>query len=182
MGIGRIASFLSSLSPGSDAAATVAPTSMESPIADRQAEAAAPQQDYERAQAQGGTSDIAFQLQTMIAAVRSSHEVAVEQGAAMAVSSAGTQLKNAVTALGHILAVVDAEAMAQGAAAQVREADQVIDAVEAGLLGAQSNAAQIISQLPAQQAAAARQAGERFQTEMKQALTQVRGALGALMR
>jgi hypothetical protein len=180
MGIGRIASFLSSLSPASDAAA--ATPSAGAPIADRHIETATPQQDYERTGSPGGASDIAWQLQTMIASVRSSHEVAVEQGAAMAVSSAGTQLKNAVTALGHIFAVVDAEAMAQGAAAQVREADQVIDAVEAGLVGAQSNAAQIISTLPAQQAAAARQAGDQFQADMRQALSRVRSALGTLMR
>lgn len=181
MGIGRIASFLSSLSPGSDAAPAT-PSAESSPIADRQTEAATPQQDYERTDSYGGTSDIAWQLQTMISAVRTSHEVAVEQGAAMAVSSAGTQLKNAVTALGHILAVVDAEAMAQGAVAQVREADQVIDAVEAGLVGAQSNAAQVLGNLPAPQAAAARQAGAQFQAEMKLALTQVRSTLGSLMR
>lgn len=180
MGIGRIASFLSSLSPGSDAAA--ATPSAESPVADRQAEAVTAHQDYERKDPHGGTSDIALQLQTMISAVRSSHEVAVEQGAAVAVSSAGVQLKNAVTGLGHILAVVDAQAMAQGAAAQVREADLLIDAVEAGLVATQTSAAQVLSNLPVQQAAAAREAGDRFQADMRLALTQVRSALGTLMR
>lgn len=182
MGIGRIASFLSSLSPASDAAA--AAESAQSPVAEdrRAAEAASAGQEREWRDGRNGPSDIALQLQTMIAAVRSSHEVAAEQGAAMAVSPAGLQLKNAVTGLGHILAVVDAEAMARGAAAQVREANQVIDAVESGLAGLQSGTQQILAQLPAQQAAAARQAGERFHDEMTRALSQVRGALGSLLR
>lgn len=180
MSIGRIASFLSSLSPASDAAAATT----DSPIAvdHRPTEAASAQQDRERRDGDATPSAIAQQLQTMIAAVRSSHQVAAEQGAAMAVSPAGTQLKNAVTGLGHILAVVDAEAMVKGAAAQVREASEVIDAVESGLLGLQSTSQQIIAQLPAQQAAVARQAGDRFQADMRQALGQVRGVLGSLMR
>lgn len=183
MSIGRIASFLSSLSPASDAAAVA--QGAESPVLaidQRPPQAASPEQDRDWNEPQGGHSDIALQLQTMIAAVRSSHQVAAEQGAAMAVSPAGTQLKNAVTGLGHILAVVDAEAMAHGAAAQVREAGEVIDAVESGLAGLQTTSAQIIAQLPAQQAAAARQAGERFQADMQRALGQVRGVLGSLMR
>lgn len=182
MGIGRIASFLSSLSPGSDAAA--ATSAAEPAVADthRQAEETAAYQDRERREPQGGLTDITMQLQTMIAAVRSSNEVAVQQGAAVAVSPAGMQLKSAVTGLAHILAVVDARALASGAAPQVREASQVVDAVEAGLVGSQAAAQGILGQLPPQQAAAARQAAERFQAEMNRALVQVRGVLEALQR
>lgn len=182
MGIGRIASFLSSLSPASDVAAATAAAEPAAVEAHRQTEETAAQQDRERRDQQAGLAELTQQLQTMIAAVRSSNENAVQQGAAMAVSPVGTQLANAVTGLGHILAVVDARALANGAAAQVREAGQVVDIVEAGLAGSQAAAQTILSQLPAQQAAAAAQAAERFQADMQRALSQVRGVLGTLLR
>ena len=179
MGIGRIASFLSSLSPASDAAATV--TSTEIPDQpDRQAEGLGAQGGANDRERGGEPSEIAQQLQTMVGAVRTLNENAVQQGAAVAVSAVGNELRNAVTGLSHLLAAVDSRALAQGAAAPVREAAGVIDAVEAGLIGTQAAAEQGMRNLPALQAARAQEASDRFQSDMRDAIRQVRGALGSL--
>lgn len=181
MGIGRIASFLSSLSPASDAAAAAA--TAEPVVADTPLQTEAPaHEDHERREHPAGLAEINHQLQTMITAVRSSNENAVQQGAAVAVSPAGTQLTHAVTGLAHILAAVGAKELVGGVAAQVREAGQVVDVVEAGLADSQAAAQAILGQLPAQQAAAARQAADRFQSDMQRALSQVRNVLESLMR
>lgn len=179
MGVGRIASFLSSLSPASDAAA--ATTSAEPiPGHDRAAEHTAAQQDRDRRQqADGG--DLTQQLQTMITAVRVLNENAVQQGAAVAVSPAGTQLMNAVSGLGHLLAAVDPGALTPGAEGHLRQAAHVVEGVEAGLMATQTASQAILAQLPLQQAAAAREASDRFQNQMRDALTRVRGALGTLL-
>ena len=89
-------------------------------------------------------------------------------------------MRNAVTGLSHLLAAVDSSALAQGAAAPVREAAGVIDAVEAGLIGTQAAAEQVMRNLPALQAARAQEASDRFQSDMRDAIRQVRGALGSL--
>ncbi|CAA7620154.1 hypothetical protein [Magnetospirillum sp. UT-4] len=181
MGIGRIASFLSTLSPASDAAQAAASVDSDMPDPQRLAEEAAAQQEHDRQRRQSGAAqDITQQLQTMISAVRTLNENAVQQGAAVAVSQAGTQLKNAVAGLGHLLAVVDAQSLGQSALPQLKQAGEVVDVVEAGLAGTQAAAEQVLRHLPAQQALAAQAATERFQTEMRAALDQVRGALGGM--
>lgn len=177
MGIGRIASFLSSLSPASDAAAG-ADQVPEQP--ERRAEALGEQPSLADKERHGDPNDIAAQLQTMVSAVRTLNENAIQQGAAVAVSAAGTELRNAVTGLSHLLAAVDAQAMANGAAAPVREAATVIDGVEAGIAATQAAAEQLVRTMPAAQAQRAQHASDRFQSEMQTAIRQVRGVLGDL--
>ncbi|HTH15016.1 MAG TPA: hypothetical protein VL974_00075 [Magnetospirillum sp.] len=177
MAVGRIASFLSSLSPAADAAAQSdsVPEELE-----RRAEAASQQSQLTDDQRRSNASDIAVQLQTMVSAVRMLNENAVQQGAAVAISAAGTELHNAVTGLGHLLAAVDAHALATGAAAPVREASDVIDGVEAGVSSAQASAEQIMRNLPAAQAQRAQEASNQFQAQMRGAIRQVREALSDL--
>lgn len=180
MGIGRIASFLSSLSPAADAAAAASASDSVPEELDRRAEALNQQNQLNDDQRRNQANDIALQLQTMVSAVRAVNENAVQQGAAVAVSAAGTELRNAVNALGHLLAAVDAHALASGAAGPVREAAQVIDGVEAGIAGAQAAAEQIMRNLPAAQAERAQMASDQFQAEMRAAIRQVRGVLSDL--
>ncbi|MBC7951203.1 MAG: hypothetical protein H7Z12_05180 [Rhodospirillaceae bacterium] len=180
MAIGKIASFLSSLSPASEAAATTASADQVPEDSERRATALSEHPDLERDRQRGDQHPLAAQLQTMVSAVRALNDNAAEQGAAVAVSPAGPQLKNAVTALGHLLAAVDAQAMAHGAAAPVREASGVIDAVEAGLAGSQASAEQVMRHLPAHQAFRARETLANFQTDMQSAVSQVREALNGL--
>jgi hypothetical protein len=172
MAIGKIASFLNSLSPAKEPVAEWAPDE----AADRKAEAASGHgQSYERQHAD--PNHIAFQLQTMVGAVRALNDNAAEQGAALALSPAGLQLKNAVIGLGHLLTAVDGQAMATGAAAPVREAAEVTAAVETSLAASQSAAADILRTLPAEQAERVRSVADGFQRDMRAALAQVHTAL-----
>lgn len=180
MGIGRIASFLSSLSPAADAASAAASADELPPDSERRADAASAQSDLNDQRRQADANDIAAQLQTMVGAVRALNDNAIQQGAAVAVSSAGNELRNAVVGLGHLLAAVDAHALAKGAAAPAREAAGVIDAVESGLAGSQAAAEQVMRNLPAVQAARAQEISSRFQAEMRGAIRQVREVLGSL--
>lgn len=180
MGIGKIASFLSSLSPASEAAAATASADQIPEESERGATALSEHSDLDSGPRHGEQHPLAAQLQTMVGAVRALNDNAVEQGAAVAVSPAGPQLRNAVTALGHLLAAVDAQALAHGAAAPVREASSVIDAVEAGLAASQATAEKAMRNLPAHQAFRAREALDTFQADMQAAVNQVRGALGGL--
>lgn len=181
MGIGRIASFLSSLSPAADAAAATATADQVPEESERRADALSEQPSLADQQRHGGDpNDIAAQLQTMVSAVRTLNENAIQQGAAVAVSAAGTELRNAVTGLSHLLAAVDAQALANGAAAPVREAAAVIDGVESGLAGTQAAAEQVMRNLPVVQAQRAQDASDRFQAEMRDAIRQVRGVLSDL--
>lgn len=175
MGIGKIASFLSSLSPSNEAA--VAEAVPEE--AERDAEAVAQQQLSQRRR-NDDPNHIAAQLHTMVGAVRALNETAAEQGAALAVSPAGLRLKNAVIGLGHLLAAVDTEALANGAAAPVREAAAVADAVETGLAATQAAAAQALRSMPDEQARRVRELSDGFRSDMRQALALVREALDGL--
>lgn len=182
MGIGKIASFLNSLSPASEAAATTASADQVPEDSERRANALSEHPDLSGDHQHNDPNTLAAQLHTMVGAVRALNDHAVQQGAAVAVSPAGPQLKNAVTALGHLLAAVDAQALAHGAAAPVREASGVIDAVEAGLAGSQAAAEQLMRNLPAHQTFRAREALDTFQTDMQAAVSHVRGALDGLNR
>ncbi len=175
MGIGRIASFLSSFSATAE---TVSADEMPD-TPERRAQAMGGQADANRHHNQD-PNDIASQLQTMLGAVRTLNENAVQQGAAVVMSSAGSEWRNAVSGLGHLLAAVDAKALANGAAAPVREAAQVIDAVEAGLAGTEAATEQVLRNLPALQAQRAQEVSDRFQADMRAAITQVRGVLSEL--
>ncbi|HLO79021.1 MAG TPA: hypothetical protein VK196_21405 [Magnetospirillum sp.] len=177
MGIGRIASFLSSLSPAADAAAASAAADQVPEERERKTDALSEQSSTADKERRGDPNDLAAQLQTMVTAVRTLNENAVQQGAAVAVSAAGSELRNAVTGLSHLLAAVDANALANGAATPVREAAGVIDAVESGLVGTQAAAQQVMRNLPAAQAQRAQEASDRFQAEMRGAIKQVRGVL-----
>jgi hypothetical protein len=177
MALGRITSFLSSLSPASDAAA---PADEVPEDLHRRAQALSDQSGLANDGRRNPSSDIAAQLQTMVGAVRVLNENALQQGAALAVSQAGGELKNAVSGLGHLLSAVNAQALANGAAAPVREAATVIDGVEAGLAGTQAAAEQLIRHLPATQSQRAREVSDTFQAEMRAAIRQVRDALGSL--
>lgn len=181
MGIGRIATFLSSLSPGSESAALAASDEVSADSA-RMTEQSGGTRDRRQPQDSNQTGDITQQLQTMIAAVRQLNDNAVQQGAAVAVSSAGAQLKNAVTGLGHLLAAVDAQVLAGAAQNQVKQANEVVDAVEAGIVGTQAATEQLLRQMPPQQAQYAQETSQRFQAEMRQALDRVRGSLAAFPR
>lgn len=176
MGIGKIASLFSSLSPASDA---TAPSSADQvpEQSDRRTEAASQQASLSDKERHGDPNAIAAQLQTMVSAVRTLNENALQQGAAVAVSAAGTELRNAVSALSHLLAAVDAQALANGAAAPAKEAAGVMDAVEAGLAGTQAATEQVLRNLPAQQAAQAQERADRFQSEMRGAIRRVRNVL-----
>lgn len=178
MALGKITSLLSSLSPASDAAA--APTEEMPQDLGRQTEALSDQSGLANDSRRGPSSDIAAQLQTMVGAVRILNENALQQGAAVAVSQVGGELKNAVSGLGHLLSAVSLQALANGAAAPAREAGKVIDGVEAGLAGSQAAAEQLIRNLPAVQSQRAQEASDKFQAEMRTAISQVRGALGSL--
>lgn len=179
MAISKIASLFSSLAPASDPSATV--NAEEVPHEhDRRTEAASEQASLSDRQRHGDPSGIAAQLQTMVNAVRMLNENAIQQGAAVAVSAAGTELGNAVNALSHLLAAVDANAMANGALRPVREAAGVIDAVEAGLAGTQASIDLAVRNLPAVQASRAQEALDRFQAEMSRAIRQVRSVLAEL--
>lgn len=178
MALGKITSLLSSLSPAADVAA--APAEEVPEQAERRAEAASDQSGTSSQGRRGDAADIAAQLQTMVGAVRVLNDTALQQGAAIAVSQAGGELKNAVTGLGHLLSAVSAQALANGAAAPVREAAKVIDGVEAGLAGTQAAAQQVIAALPAAQSQRAQEVSDKFQSEMRAAIRQVRGALGSL--
>jgi hypothetical protein len=180
MGIGRIASFLSSLSPASETAAAVASADRELPDSLRQAEASSPQQDHERQRQNSGAAEIAQQLQTMIAAVRTLNDNAVEQGAALPVSQTGQQLRNAVSGLGHLLSALDPKSLVQ-ASAQVREAGHAVDAVEAGLAGTQASAEQMFRTMSVQQAQTAKEISARYQAEMQAAVGRVRGAVSQIV-
>lgn len=182
MGIGRIASFLSSLSPASESASAVAASDEDLPDVGRQTGAAADTQDRGQRQDSQQTGDITQQLQTMIAAVSQLNDNAVQQGAAIAVSPAGTQLKNAVTGLGHLLATVDVKSVDSGAATQIKRANDVVDAVEAGIAGTQAATDQLLRQMAPQQAQYAQETSQRFQTDMRNALSQVRGTLASFQR
>ena len=176
MAIGKITSLFSSLSPGSDV--TTAGSADEVPEQrDRRAEAADEQANLADRGRHGDPSGIAAQLQTMVSAVRTLNDNAIQQGAAVAVSAAGTELRNAVTGLGHLLAAVDAQALANGAAAPVKEAAGLMDAVETGLAGTQVATEQVLRNLPALQAARAQETADRFQSEMRGAIRQVRSVL-----
>ena len=176
MGIGRITSFLNSLSPSKEPTATDA---VPDEAAERKAESLS-EQSLSHERQQNDSNHIAAQLQTMVGAVRALNDNATEQGAALAVSPAGLQLKNAVIGLGHLLAAVDGRAMATGAAAPVREAANVADAVETSLAATQSAAAQLLRSLPAEQAERIRSVSDGFQRDMRTALAQVRDALQGL--
>lgn len=176
MGIGRIASLFSSLSPASDAAAASGTDSVPEDV-ERKTEASSEQASLADKERHGDPNGIAAQLQTMVNAVRTLNENAIQQGAAVALSAAGTELRNAVTGLSHLLAAVDANAMASGAAGPVREAGQVIDGVEAGLAGTQAAAEQMMRNLPVVQAQRAEEVSNRFQADMRTAIRQVRGVL-----
>lgn len=182
MGIGKIASFLSALSPSSEAAATTASADQVPEDIGSRATGLSEQSGLTHDQQQGDPNDITAQLQTLVSAVRILNDNAVQQGAAMAMSSAGTQLKNAVSGLGHLLTAVNSQSLAHAAAAPVREAASVIDAVEAGQTGTQAAAEQVMRNLPTQQALRAREASDRFQTDMRTAIDQVRTALSDLKR
>lgn len=176
MGIGKIASLLSSLSPASDAA-PAAPADEVSSEVDRRTTAASEQASLSDKEHHGDPNAVATQLMTMVNAVRTLNDNAVQQGAAVAVSAAGTELRNAVTGLSHILATVDAQALANGAAAPVREASQVIDAVETTVVGTQNAVELVMRNLPLAQAQRAEEASQQFQREMRAAIRQVRGVL-----
>lgn len=179
MAIGKIASLFSSLSPASDAAA--ASSADEVPEQrDRRTEAASEQASLADRERNGDPNAIAAQLQTMVSAVRTLNENAIQQGAAVAVSAAGTELRNAVGALSHLLAAVDAQALAHGAAAPAKEAAVLMDAVEAGLAGTQTATEQVLRNLPATQAARAQELADRFQAEMRGAIRRVRNVLSDL--
>ena len=180
MGIGRIASFLSSLSPASESTAAAAAADRELPESLRQTEASSPQQEQERQRQSASPADIVQQLQTMIAAVRTLNDNAVEQGAALPVSQTGTQLRNAVSGLGHLLSALDPQSLA-GVSAQVREAGQAVDAVEAGLVGTQASAEQMFRTMSQQQAQTAKEVSARFQAEMRDAVDRVRGAVSLIV-
>lgn len=180
MGIGRIASFLSSLSPAADAAASTALAEQVPEESERRADALSDQPSLSDQQRHGDPNDIAAQLQTMVSAVRTLNENAIQQGGAVAVSAAGTELRNAVTGLSHLLAAVDAQALANGAVTPVREASAVIDGVEAGLVGTQAATEQVLRNLPAVQAQRAQDTADRFQADMRAAIGQVRGVLSDL--
>lgn len=182
MGIGRIASFLNSLSPSSDAASAALSADDLGDDAGPLIDSANGVQSNDADRQNKQSSDIPQQLQTMIAAVRQLTENAVQQGAAVAVSSAGSDLKNAVHSLGHLLASVDAQAMANGAATQIKQANDVVDAVESGILGTQAATEQLLRQMPPQQAQYAQETSQRFQSDMRQALEQVRGTLSTFQR
>lgn len=181
MALGRIASMINALSPGSDTAASAASSSEDVPKEmDRRAQGLSDQSSLSEDRRRRDANDLAAQLQTMVTAVRALNENAVQQGAALAVSPEGSELKNAVSGLGHLLSAVNAQALANGAAAPVREAAKVIDGVEAGVAGTQVAAEQLIGHLPAAQAQRAKEVSDRFQADMRQAIQQVRGALGSL--
>ena len=182
MGIGRIASLLSSLSPASESASAVTASEETLPDSGRLTEGTGSSHERRQSQDSSQTSDITQQIQTMIAAVRQLNDNAVQQGAAVAVSSAGAQLKNAVTGLGHLLAAVDAQTLAGGAASQIKQANEVVDAVEAGIVGTQAATEQLLRTMPQQQAQYAQETSQRFQVEMRNALDQVRGSLAAFQR
>lgn len=173
MAVGKIASFLSSLSPNKEATAA---ESMPEEAPERSAEALA-EQHLSRQRREADPNHIAFQLQTMVGAVRALNETAAEQGAALALSPTGLQLKNAVIGLGHLLAAVDDQAMATGAAAPAREAAHAVQAVEASLAAAQSSSAKALQTLPSEQAERIRTLSDGFQREMHQALGRVHEAL-----
>lgn len=181
MGIGRIASFLSSLSPASESASAAAAADETLPESQRQAESSAGTGDRRSRDSQQ-SNDITQQLQTMIGAVRQLNEHAIQQGAAISVSDAGTQLKNAVSGLGHLLATVDAQVLASKAQTQIRQANEVVDSVEAGIAGTQAATEQLLRTMPAQQAQYAQETSQRFQVEMRKAIDQVRGTLAAFQR
>ncbi|CAA7616274.1 Secreted protein [Magnetospirillum sp. LM-5] len=180
MGIGRIASFLSSLSPASESAAAVSSADRELPESLRQTEASMAQQDHERQRQGAGPADIVQQLQTMIAAVRTLADNAVQQGAALPVSQTGAQLRNAVSGLGHLLSALDPQTLNM-VQTQVREAGKAVDAVEAGLTGTKESAEQVFRTMSADQAQAAKAISERFQTEMQDAVSRVRGAVSMVV-
>ena len=182
MGIGRIASFLSSLSPASESASAVAAADETLPESQRQTEAAADTGDRRQRDQSQQTADVTQQLATMITAVRQLNENALQQGAAISVSEAGTQLKNAVTGLGHLLATVDAQGLANKAQNQIKQANEVVDSVEAGIAGTQSATEQLLRNMPAQQAQYAQEVSQRFQADMRNALDRVRGSLAAFQR
>ena len=182
MGIGRIASFLGSLSPASESAAAAAATDETLPESQRLAEGTDGASDRRRYSDSQQTADITQQLQTMIGAVRQLNENAIQQGAAISVSDAGTQLKNAVSGLGHLLATVDAQGLFKQAQAQIKQANEVVDSVEAGIAGTQAATDQLLRQIPPQQAQFAQEASQRFQTEMRNAIGQVRGTLASFQR
>lgn len=176
MAIGKIAAFLSSLSPDADtAAAEQIPEQAE-----RHAESLSQQDDLARDNRHPNANDIAAQLQTMVGAVRALNDNAVEQGAAVAVSAAGTQLKYAVSALGHLLSTVDSHALATGAAAPAREAASAVNSVEINLARAHVAAEQMIRTMSIAQALRAEEASTKFQADMRDALQHVRDALGSL--
>ncbi|MCR6630530.1 MAG: hypothetical protein NVV74_11035 [Magnetospirillum sp.] len=180
MAVGRIASLLSSLSPSADAAAAASSADQVPEESERRVDSLSQQEQLDLDRRQGDANDIAAQLQTMVTAVRAINENAIQQGAAMAMSPAGTELRNAVSGLGHLLAAVDAQALAKGAAAPAREAGAVIDAVEAGVAGSQAAAEQLLRSLPAAQAERAQEMSARFQAEMRAAIRQVRTVLSDL--
>lgn len=184
MGIGRIASFLSSLS-ASAAAESATPVESSDGVViggESSASSATAAEDRDRNRDSGNAADVTQQLQTMVSAVRQLNDNAVQQGAAVAVSPAGAQLKNAVTGLGHLLATIDSGAVTEGTTRQLHEAGKVMDSVEAGIVGAQAAAEQMARQMPAQQAQYALETSQRFQKDMRNALDQVRGTLSAFQR
>lgn len=176
MGIGKITSLFSSLNPASDAVTTGSADEVPE-RSDRRAEAASEQPSLADKERHGDPNELVAQLQTMVGAVRTLNENAIQQGAAVAMSAAGTELRNAVTGLSHLLAAVDAKAMVNGAAAPAKEAVGLMDAVEAGLVGTQASTEQVLRNLPALQAARAQEIADRFQSDMRGAIRQVRSVL-----
>ncbi|MBR9972386.1 hypothetical protein [Magnetospirillum sulfuroxidans] len=170
------------MSPASESASAVAASDETLPDSGRLTEGTGGTHERRQSQDSNQTNDITQQIQTMIAAVRQLNDNAVQQGAAVAVSSAGAQLKNAVTGLGHLLAMADAQTLASGAASQIKQANEVVDAVEAGIVGTQAATEQLLRNMPAQQAQYAQETSQRFQVEMRNALDQVRGSLAAFQR
>lgn len=179
MAIGKITSLFSSLSPAADATAATGADEVPEE-SERRTEASSEQASLADKERHGDPNSIVAQLQTMVSAVRTLNENAIQQGAAVAMSAAGTELRNAVTGLSHLLAAVDSQAMANGAARPVREAGTVIDAVETGMASTQATAEQVIRSLPVAQAQRAEEVSNRFQADMRSAIRQVRGMLSGL--
>lgn len=180
MAIGKIASFFNGLSATDQTAPVETGDNTLAESTDRVDSTGNSGSGNRRDRSNGDSAAVAQQLGIMIAAIQQLNDNAVQQGAAAAVSSAGTQLRNAVTGLGHILATVDAQAINEQVSRQIKQADDVIDAVEAGVAGTQASTELVLRNLPAVQALAAQEAAQKFQTEMRQAIQQVRGSLAML--
>lgn len=180
MGFGRIAALFGFSATETDGAASSTSGTSESGEAGAEPSSSG-SRSFLPYQQHVDPDQLVAQLHTVISSVRQLNDFAARQGAALSVSSAGNQLRNAVGCLGNLLSTTDARVLENNAIPQLQEAETVISSVETTINNVRAAAETMIASLPEPQASRARDASEAFQTAMTVSIGQVRGSLTPIL-